>query len=153
MSGLAKTVMVSGGLAVFAILCAGEASAQVSSTEVYRLSRIGDQDLPVVVEQSGDCRDEVQAATLTLNTDGRWLLETQEQQICGESTSTDTDSEDGRYHIQGETIHFMDDDGEPIPADDDPDEIELERLREATRTENGLRVVIADDDAVLEFTR
>lgn len=153
MCSLKKTVVALAGIAALGALGAGDAGAQVSSTEVYQLSTVGGKPLPTVIEQNSDCHDEIVSASLTLGTEGRWTLAMEEREVCPNHSASETDEEDGTYHVEGETIHFMDDDGEPFVADDDSTELELDLLREGTRTDNGLTVTIADEDTVLEFTR
>lgn len=134
-------------------LSAEGAAAQVASTETYQLAQVAGQALPVVTEEHDECRDELHAATLTLETDGTWSLVTTEREVCGQDVDEDEDREDGRYTIQGETIRFTDDDGDAPQADGDPNELEVDDLVEATRTADGLTVRVADDDTELTFRR
>lgn len=135
------------------LLTAGGAGAQVASQETYQLAQVAGQALPVVTEENGDCRDELSAATLTLDTDGTWTLVTTEREVCGQDVDEDEDREDGRYTVDGQTIHFTDDDGNVATADGDDSELEVDDLVHATRTADGLTVQVADGDTQLQFRR
>lgn len=153
MCSLQKTIVALTGFAALGAIGAADAGAQVSSTEVYQLSTVGGNPLPTVIEENSDCHDEIVSASLTLGTDSRWTLAMDEREVCPNHSASETDEEGGTYHIEGETIHFMDDDGQPFAADEDATELELDLLRDGTRSDSGLRVTIADEDTVLEFTR
>src|SRR5690606_5266842 len=130
-----------------------EAAAQVSTEETWQLARVGEQALPVVTEEHGECRDELHGATLTLHTDGRWTLVETKREVCGGDTDEDVDTDDGRYTISGDEIHFTDDDGDPNRADSDDDELEIDDLVHGARTTEGLTIRVADGDTELHFTR
>ncbi len=149
-----RTLFLAAALTVGAAFwTAGDAAAQVAAQETYQLTQVAGQPLPAVVEESGNCRDELTGATLTLNPDGTWTLVTTENEICGAQTEEEGDTEDGTYTIEGETIRFLDDDGD-VPQDDGNDsELEVDDLVQATRTAEGLTVRVADDDTELRFRR
>ena len=136
-----------------ALWSASDVEAQVAAQVTYQLAQVAGQPLPVVTEQTDDCRDELIRATLTLETDGRWTLVTTENEICGQETEEEEDTEDGTYTIEGETIRFLDDDGD-TPQDDGNDaELEVDDLVQGTRTADGLTVRVADGDTELTFRR
>jgi hypothetical protein len=151
---LRRTIFLFAALAASTGLSlAGEAAAQVATQETYQLAQVAGQQLPVVTEESGDCRDELHAATLTLGTDGRWTLVTTEQEICPQETEEEEDTEEGTYTLEGETIRFMDSDGETPVDDGDDTELEVDDLVQGTRTGEGLTVRVADGETELVFRR
>lgn len=100
-----RTLFLAAALTVGAAFwTAGDAAAQVAAQETYQLTQVAGQPLPAVVEESGNCRDELTGATLTLSPDGTWTLVTTENEICGAQTEEEGDTEDGTYTIEGETI-------------------------------------------------
>lgn len=135
--------------AVVAILALGASDAAAQDGQIWRLSQVDGNALPHVVDQDDDgCREEIVAGTLTLHADGRWVLETQEREICGNEVEDETEEEDGRYEVQGETVRFADDDGEVETDGNDVDDI-----AQGTRNAATLTVRSGGGDRVLVFTR
>ena len=134
------------GVGVLA-LAAAAASAQVpGQAEVYRLAEVEGRALPVVIEQEGDCRDELLGATLTLAADGEWTLVTQEREVCGDRVEEDEEREEGRYTAEGQTVRFLDEDGEAEEddRDDEGPELDVEDLTVGTRSAGALSVRLED---------
>lgn len=102
------------------VLCASQAGAQAAGS--YKLMTIGGARLPAAVAEKDVCREEVEAAVLTLNADGTWTLSAFSRESCGRGTSTDHEVESGKYTVSGETIRFTQDDdkGERDADDLDP---------------------------------
>jgi hypothetical protein len=122
-------------------------------TGAYRLVTVGGKALPATVEQGIACREDVTAASLTLNADSTWVLETSTREVCGGRTETDSDSDGGRYTIEGQTIRFLDDDGTPEDEDDDSDD-DLDDLTSGRFAAGGsLTAKIDDGQTMLVFNR
>lgn len=122
-------------------------------TTRYTLVEVAGKPLPVLVEKQWRCEENVTAGTLTLNGDGRWLLETVTQEVCGDRTDEDRDRDDGTYRTDGGTIHFLDGDG----RDDDWDigtDLDLDELKTGSIAKDGtLKVQLADGETTLVFRR
>jgi hypothetical protein len=129
------------------------ARAQTAAQEVFQLVTVAGQPLPVLLEEDGDCREELLSATLTLETDGRWVLATNEREVCGNDTETDEDQDDGTYAVEGQSLRFLNDDGDAPDADDDDDDedIEVDELATGTRSGGDLVVRLADGSTDLQF--
>lgn len=121
----------------------------------YTLVQVGGRPLPVETEKELRCRDEVTAGTLALRDDGRWRLETDTRETCGDRTETDRDDEDGTYRAEGSTLRFLDEDGRESTEDWSLGrEIDLDELATGTIGNGGaLSVRLADDETVLLFRR
>jgi hypothetical protein len=130
------------------VIVASAAAQSVSGT--YILERVGSSGLPATVEVEGDCREEVLAATLTLNANDTWRLETRERDVCPNETEDENESATGRYRVSGTTIEFLDDDGESQQGEsgDDLDELSTGRI-EGT----ALRVRLGRTETTLQFRR
>lgn len=138
-------------LAIGALVTSTPAAAQaVSQDETFRLTEVAKTALPVLIEEEDGCRDEVVSGTLTLEADGDWVLVTQEREVCGDRVEEDEDREEGRFRIEGTSIHFLGDDDDE-DEDSDDDEIDLEDLTTGTRTAAGLTVRLGDSDISLVF--
>ncbi len=149
---LGLAVLMLGGMGVAALSVPDAATAQEGSQEVYHLVQLGGADLPAVIDRDDECHDELHAATLTLEPGGRWELQMTEHEVCGNSSEEDQDNEDGRYEVDGNTIRFFDDDGDPPTPDDDLD-IDVDELHTGTRTDQGLVIVLSDGQTELMFHR
>ena len=149
-----KTLTVA-ALGAGAMALAGIAVAQdAAQAETYRLVDVSGGALPVLVEQDGDCRDELLSGTLTLADDGTWVLVTQEREVCGDRVEEDEEREEGRYTMDGQTVRFLDEDGEAEEhEEEDAGEIEVDDLSVGTRSADGLAVRLADGQTVLAFRR
>jgi hypothetical protein len=121
----------------------------------YKLVQVGGKPLPVEVEKEWRCREDVTAGTLTLRDDGRWLLETTAREVCGDRTTTEQDDDDGRYTVEGQTLRFLDDDGEENTKDwNIGKDVDLDDLRTGTLgTDGTLTVQLADEKTTLVFRR
>ena len=121
----------------------------------YTLVQVAGRALPVETEKELRCRDEVTAGTLALRDDGRWRLETDTREICGDRTETDRDDEDGTYRTEGGTLRFLDEDGRENTSGWSLDrELDLDELAAGTLGDGGtLSVRLADDNTVLLFRR
>lgn len=109
---------------VGALLATGAGWTPAVAQDSYRLVSVAGKTLPATVEDGLVCREEVTAGTLTLRPDSTWLLETTKREVCAGRTETESDTEDGRYTMQGQTIRFLDDDGKPDTDDDDDDDLD-----------------------------
>jgi len=121
----------------------------------YTLAQVGGKPLPVLVDDEWRCKENVTAGTLTLNREGRWLLETVTSEVCGDRIEEDRDSDDGTYRTEGGTIRFLDDDGDDNDRDwDIGNDLDLDELRTGTIAGDGtLTVRLADDKTTLVFRR
>lgn len=130
-----------------------EATAQVSAEETWELTRIGDSALPTMVEQDDDgCTEEVVSGTLTLSPNGTWRMVAEEREGCGTDIDNDRDTETGRYTMDGDTITFLDDDGNPEDIDDNGS-MDIEDLVSGTRNGDTMTVQIDDGRTQLTFER
>ena len=117
----------------------------------FRLVSVSGKDLPVVVEQEEECREELLAATLTLTTDGKWSLVAQEREICGAKQDDEEEREHGTYKANGVTVQFFNEDGKPAVHDGNDSELEVADLWEGTRSSGGFTVRLADGKTDLIF--
>lgn len=131
------------------------AAPGASATTIYQLAQVDGTALPVEVEKEWHCREDVTAGTLTLGGDGRWLLETTKREVCGSNTKTGIDTDDGRYIAEGQTLRFLDDDGDENTKDWDlGKDIDLDDFRTGTLGGDGtLTVQLADEKTTLVFRR
>jgi hypothetical protein len=134
---------------------AAPADLTASPATTYQLVQVGGKPLPVEVEKEWRCREDVTAGKLSLGTDGRWLLETTEREVCGDRTRTELESDDGRYTTEGQTLRFFDEDGEENTKDwSIGKDIDLADLRSGTIGADGtLTVQLADEETTLVFRR
>ena len=121
--------------------------------ENFRLISVGGKELPVVVEQEGDCREELQSAMLTLATDGKWTLVSKEKEICGTKQKDEEERDQGTYKATGETLQFFDKDGKALVADEKDGDLDVAELREGTRAADGFTVRLADGKTELVFRK
>jgi hypothetical protein len=121
----------------------------------YVLVDVGGKALPVQTKKEWRCREDVTSGTLLLREDGHWRLETAVRETCGDRTETELEDEDGRYRAEGDTLHFLDDDGDRNRADWSlRGDIDLDELDQGTVADGGtLTVRLADDKTVLRFRR
>jgi hypothetical protein len=133
----------------------GDTGSTAGATTAYRLTEVGGKALPVEVEKEWRCREDVTAGTLTLGTDGRWLLETTQRKVCGDRTTTELETDDGRYTTEGQTFRFFDDDGKENTKDwGIGKDIDLDDLRSGALGGDGtLTVRLADDETTVVFRR
>ncbi|MGH7551793.1 MAG: hypothetical protein ACREMQ_02040 [Longimicrobiales bacterium] len=139
-------------LGVGAAVSLGMGTAAQTAQETFRLASVAGQPLPALIEQEGDCREELTAATLTLETNGRWMLVSTEREVCGTRVDDEEERENGTYTTERQTLRFLDDDGKP-PVDDDDDELDVSDLVTGTRSADGLVVRLADGKTDLTFRR
>lgn len=148
--------------AIFAVApmaAATHASAQVAQPETWRLADIDGSPMPAVVDIEDDCAETIAAATLTLDANGEWTLIWTEQETCGgEIEDEDEDErERGRYTVDGQTVRFLDEDGEAGEEDDSDDEdevdVDIEELSVGTRSAATLTVRLRDGQTNLVFRR
>ncbi len=125
-----------------------------AQTGTYRLVTVGGKALPATVEQGIACREDVTAASLTLRPDSTWVLEASTREVCGGRTETDSDTDAGRYSIEGRTIRFLDDDGTPETEDDEDSDDDLDDLTSGRFAAGGsLTAKINDGQTKLVFNR
>lgn len=111
--------------------------------ETFQLASVSGKALPVVIEEEGECREELQSGTLTLATDGDWTLVTMEREICGTREDLEEERERGRYDVSGTTLRFFDEHGD-APSPEDDDELDVADLVTGTRSSDGLVAQLAD---------
>lgn len=118
-------------------LAAQQQGAQDGVTGAWRLAEVAGKPLPVVAEEGGGCREEILAATLTLDPRGRWTLLASEREVCGGRVEQEEEREAGTYTLQGQALAFTpapdtasaggDDDGDsPDDAGSGAAEIEVD---------------------------
>jgi hypothetical protein len=129
--------------------------SSAAAPSVYRLAQVGGKALPVEVEKGWRCREDVTAGTLTLGNDGRWVLETEKRETCGDRTREELESDDGRYKAEGQTLRFFDEDGEQNSKDwSIGKDIDLDDLTTGSIAGDGtLTVQLADEQTTLVFRR
>ena len=132
-----------------------DARAQSTPATRYTLVEVDGKALPTTIEQELRCREDVTAGTLSLSQDGRWLLETVTQEVCGDRTEEDSDRDHGTYTTQGQTLRFLDDDGREnhdsgwgVGKDDDLDE-----FKSGTMSADGSVTVQLADGTPLIFRK
>ncbi len=97
------------GLALLVLgLWTGQAQAQSSVVGTWELAEIDGNALPAVIDQDGDCREEIVSATLTVAPDSSWRLESVERDICGNDTKEEKEQDSGRYRPDGNNVEFLD---------------------------------------------
>lgn len=138
---LAAVFAIATGFGFAAAPLVGQAAPQ---PRVYRLATVDGQPLPVTVEEEEGCREEVTAATLTLGDDGTWRLEVTERETCGDAVEEKTETEEGTYTAEGETLRFAEADDDADDPDDDAededDDLDLDDFEVATLGADGLIV-------------
>lgn len=139
-------VVALGGVAV----AIAAVQAQAGVLENWTLTSVDGAPLPYLAETEDGCSETVTAGSLSLRDDGTWLLTLEEEDRCPSGSTTETDTEDGRYAVDGTTIQFLDDDGEPESPDG---VIELEDLATGERGANELTVRLADGVTEVRFSR
>lgn len=151
-----------GAALVLAALIGTTAHAQSTATAVaaapgaerYRLVEVAGTALPAEVEKEWGCREYVTRGALTLGADSSWSLRTTRREVCGDRVEVEHDDDDGIYKREGETLHFLDDDGR---ANTDSEwrigtDIDLDELRTGIIGKGGtLTVQLADDETTLVF--
>ena len=142
--------IIAAGVIALVTLSAGEAAAQ----ETWQLAQINGSALPFVTDQDDDgCREEVVSGTLTLGTDGRWTLATNEREVCGDKVEEETEEEDGRFSADGDALRFTDEDDDDDSSDDDDDGDDFDDLANGTRAGNTLTVRSGDGSTTVVFQR
>ena len=139
-------------------LAAGSpARAQAAGSDrTFQLATVNGAQLPALVEEEDGCREELVSATLVLSATGRWTLTAEERETCGNDVKLDKDTDIGMFRITGETVQFMDIDGD-IPetrqasAARAPTDIEVDELSVGTLSGNTLNVRLTDGHTVLVF--
>lgn len=121
--------------------------------ESFRLISVAGRELPVVVEQEGECREELQSAMLTLETEGKWSLVAMEREICGTNQNDEEERDHGTYKASGATVEFFDVDGKPAVHNEGDDELDVAGLREGTRSSDEVTVRLADGKTDLVFRK
>ena len=134
---------------------AGQTPATAAAPESYQLVELAGKPLPALIDKERSCREEVTAGRLTLGKDGNWLLEGTTREVCGERVAeTETDTGDGRYAVEGQTVRFYDDDGRDDRDRDNESEIDLDDLDTGTLASDGTLAVRLDDGrTTLEFRK
>ncbi len=137
-------------VAIMPALATSDLPAQ-SVAGSYALIEIGGKPLPATVEIEDDCREDIVSATLTLNDDGTWKLESLERDVCpGKAGEDENESETGRYRVTGGTAEFLDDDGKSQREKEGED---LDDLSAATIAANIIRVKLGATETIAVFRK
>lgn len=120
-------------------------AATAPAVERYRLVEVAGSALPVQLGQERNCREVVTRGALTLGADSLWHMRATIRETCGDRAEVETESEGGRYSVQGGSIRFYDDDEE-----DDWDweigrDIDVDELETGTIAADGTLTVRLDD--------
>lgn len=130
------------------------ASNAATSPGRYRLVSVAGKALPTTIETGLVCREEVTAGSLTLRPEGTWLLETTKREVCGPRTETESDTDDGRYTTEGQTVRFLDDHGNPDMDNHRDGDLDLDDLTTGTLGADGsLTATLDDGSTTLVFRR
>ncbi|MGH7461758.1 MAG: hypothetical protein ACREMA_12130 [Longimicrobiales bacterium] len=114
----------------------------------YRLVEVSGVQLPAVVELDNGCREEVDAASLTVESNGLWHFQASGREVCGDKTETETATDHGRWTMEGSTVRFIESDNDNGDGDDDDIDV-----HSGTLSGNTLRVRIGNSDRVLSFRK
>lgn len=136
---------------VVTLMAAVPAAAQSPHAGSYELTEIAGSALPMVVDSTDSCREEVTAATLVLNEDWTYRIDVTERESCGEEVEEDVETEEGTFAMQGDTIMFASE--EDPEDDDDADEIEVDELVSAMPMGDMLHVLVTEQNVELVFRR
>jgi hypothetical protein len=130
-----QLLALAGGVLVGSALLATPVDAQ-SVAGTWELVQVSGKALPAVLEVEGDCREEVVSAVLTLNADNTWKLERIERDVCGTKVEEESETDDGRYQVNGTTIQMLDGKGksQADEAGDDLDDFSTGTLQANTMT-------------------
>lgn len=150
---VASAVTIGGLLALpLAATAQDPAPPPVDFSGTYTLAQVDDTDLPVQFDERENCRHEVIGATLTINADNTWNIETQVRETCGEMVNEETTTEEGNFEVTAEGIDF--DPGDPAQEVEPADDVDIDELATGTMAEGELRVRLEDaPDRVLVFRR
>jgi hypothetical protein len=142
---MTDTTMVQGLGVVLAV-----AATIAPTTQRYRLIEVAGMALPAEVEKSWNCREYVTRGDLTLGSDSLWSLRVTLREVCGERAEVETETEQGRYSVAGDTVRFFDDDDDRDTGDD----VDLDDLKSGTLAADGtLTVRLEDDRSTLVFRK
>lgn len=151
-------VLKAAGLAAIGVFTvAGSAASQQmaapsSVAGTYKLAQVDTTNLPVVIKEETDCRQEVTEGTLTLNADQTWKFDAKVRNTCGTEVTESTATEDGKFTITEAGINF-DPDDDVDATDEDPDELEIDDLAIGTLKDNELRITLDEETKVLVFRK
>lgn len=141
---VANALLVSGKALVMAgAACAS--SPDEESSQIFRLTEVGGQPLPVSYPEEGGCNEEILSATLFLQPGGKWTMEQKKREICGSDVEEDEDVEEGAYTVDGRIYRFT----APQGRSPSPGEIEIENLADGTLAADVLTARLADGTAVV----
>lgn len=125
--------------------CAG--TQESGPTQVFQLSEVGGQPLPVSYPEEQGCTEEILAATLELEADGEWEMRMTKREVCGETVEEDDDVEEGTYTVEGDVYRFVGPSGDSGSAS--PGEIEIEGLVEGRLVDGVLTARLKDGSTVV----
>ena len=151
-------LLMAAGVAAFGLFTAvSSAAAQQMAAPpavagAYKLAQVDSTDLPVLVREDGDCREEVTEATLALAADNTWKFEAKVRATCGAEVTEKTETEDGKYTVSAADIDFEPDE-EAEKVDVDPDKFEIDDLATGTLKDNVLTVKLDEETKVLVFRK
>jgi hypothetical protein len=136
-------------------LAAALAAAAMMSPPMqsYRLAEVGGKPLPAEVKKELNCREFVTGGELTLGADSLWSLRVALREECGKRSEVETETENGRYSMTGDSLRFFDDDDDDDDRDDG-DDLDLDDLKSGTLSKDGtLTVRLEDDETTLVFRK
>ena len=145
-----QTIIRAGAALLVVALWTGEARAQSSVVGTWELAQIDGNALPAVLDQDGDCREEVVSATLTIAPDSTWRLESNERDVCPNKTEDDPQTETGRWRVDGNNIEMLDKAGKS-QRDESGDD--LDDVSTGTIDGDTLTLKLGKTDKVVTFRR
>lgn len=137
--------LLSLSITVAATACGGEEPA-----EMFTLTDIGGQPLPVTYPEEAGCQEELLSATLSLEADGEWDMNMTKREICGDAVEEDEDEEEGSYTVNGSSYAF--ESPQVSAGGNNAGEIEIEQMQQGT-LEGDVLTVQLRDGTVLRFQR
>jgi len=145
-------------LGVVTDVAAQQTSPPPAIAGTYTLAQVDNGDLPAVVREADGCREELTAATLTLQADNTWNLQTTIKRQCGEQTAEEkTATQQGTFTAAELAIQFA---AAPAAPPADPDKTGEEQApppiaapASATLQQNVLTVKLSDEKRQLTFRK
>lgn len=143
-----QCVLVCAAGAALTAMVPSASAGRNGATAEYRLMSVDGKALPVLLGTDDGCKEFVTAATLTM-ADGKWTLKQDERHECPSGNRTESDSESGKYTVEGNTITFMDEEGKRNTGGKPDDDIDLDELDQGTLSGNTLTVRLKEGQSVV----
>jgi hypothetical protein len=147
----AVIAVVAGLVLVPADMSAQVTGAQPAPAGEYKLAMVDTVNLPALISEANNCRDEVTDATLTFGTDNTWRVTANVRRTCGTEVTTETATEEGKFTVSGDTIDF--DPGDAEQQDTDPNKVKWTELATGTIKDNEITVKLEEDRKTLVFRK